>query len=87
MAKRSLTQTRRLMKTALCTALVVLPILGTACSFNPASYFAKNACDVLNCDDLFFIEDLFPLSKRPTSGGGGESAAVEEVDDDGGHGH
>jgi hypothetical protein len=40
---------------------------------NPAGYLSKNMCNIFDCDTLFFIEDLFPLSARP--GGGGSAAA------------
>ena len=62
-------------------------------SFNPLSYFSKNACDFLNCDDLFWVEDVFPLSERPmmsggmASGGTMEMSAEEEEEEGGGHLH
>ncbi len=55
-------------------------VLTTGCSFNLFNYAARNACDFLNCDVLFFVDDLLPLSGGPVAG-----AAV--VEDDGGGGH
>lgn len=60
-------------------------------SFSPLSYFNRNACDFLNCDDLFWVEDLFPLSQRPAGTGGMASGATmdmsEEEDEGGAHLH
>ena len=67
-------------------ALLRLPLMGIGCgSFEPASYFSRNACDFLNCGVLFFVDDLFPLSATPAGAGAG--AAVAEPDDDDGHMH
>ena len=67
-------------------ALLRLPLMGIGCgSFEPASYFSRNACDFLNCEVLFFLDDMFPLSATPASAGSG--AAVAEPDDDDGHMH
>ncbi len=66
---------------------LIVPALGTGCSFNPAKYFSRNACEVFNCDELFFIDDLFPLSAAPTAGGGAEDDMDMSGDDGGGGGH
>lgn len=57
--------------------------LAVGCSFNPLSYAGRNACEFLNCDVLFFVDDIFPLSGGPEAGGGDAPAAEEE----GGGGH
>ncbi len=66
--------------TGLLTIYLLFPALAGGCSFNPLKYFSRNACDVLNCDVLFFIEDLFPLSAGPT-GGGDDAAAGENMEE------
>ncbi len=81
--------TRPLATAALPTVcLLILPGLATGCSFSPGKYLSRNACEVLNCDELFFVEDVFPLSERPMAGmvaGAGEEEAA--ADDGGGHAH
>lgn len=61
------------------------------CDFNPVNYFSRNACEVFNCDELFFIEDILPLSARPGgdvgAGGGIVTDPGEDEDDGGGHAH
>ncbi len=84
--------TRPLATAALLTVcLLLLPGLATGCSFSPGKYLSRNACEVLNCDELFFIEDVFPLSERPMGdggAGGGMDMDMDEVEDDGGgHAH
>ncbi len=66
---------------AVCVILLAVPVVSAGCSFNPAEYFSRNACEVFNCGELFFVEDLFPLSAGPEGGGGmaPEAAAEEEV--------
>lgn len=72
-------------RTVFALGCVVVPALGLGCSFDPLKYFSQNTCEILNCDGLFFIEDLFPLSAEPMgeSESGGEMDM--EGDDDGGH--
>ncbi len=49
-------------------------------------YFSRNACNFLNCDVLFWVEDIFPLSERPMMGGAAASGgAAEEEEEMGGH--
>jgi hypothetical protein len=52
------------------------------CSFDPLKYASRNACEFVNCESLFFVEDLFPLSAGPEAGG--EAPPAEEA---GGGGH
>ena len=66
--------------------LLAFPFLAMSCSFSPARFFARNACDIFNCDVLFFIDDLFPLSAGPM-GGAGEPADEAEEEEGGGHSH
>lgn len=68
----------------LSAVLLTFPFLGVSCSFSPARFFARNACDILNCDVLFFVDDVFPLSAGPM-GGGGEAAGPAEAEEGGGH--
>lgn len=75
------TRTSRLATVALCLMLLVSVVAVAGC--NPASYLSKNMCNIFDCDTLFFIEDIFPLSQRPTAGGGEEEMA--EMDSGGGH--
>ncbi len=69
--------------TALLVVWLLLPALGAGCSFDPLKYFSRNACEVLNCEELFFVTDLFPLSAEPTGTAGAASEAAEE--DEGAH--
>ncbi len=66
-------------------------LVTTGCSFDPLNYMSRNACEFLNCDQLFFIEDMLPLSARPTgdggSGGGMGMDMGEAEDEGGGHAH
>lgn len=58
------------------------------CDFNPINYVGRNACDFLNCDVLFFVDDLLPLSGGPVAAGGGNSGAPDTGSaDEGGHAH
>ncbi len=70
---------------------LLVPALGMGCSFDPMKYFSRNACEVFNCDELFFIDDLFPLSAAPTgnagTGGGMDMDMGEAEDEGGGHAH
>jgi hypothetical protein len=69
--------------TALCLALLVSVVTITGCK--PGGYLAKNMCNIFDCDTLFFIEDIFPLSARPAgatgSGSSGTGAAAEEEEE------
>ncbi len=64
---------------------LLFPALGMGCSFNPLKFFSRNACEVFNCDTLFFIDDLFPLSAAPMGDAGmGDGMDMDMGDDDGG---
>ncbi len=77
-----------ILKTSLFTlGCLLLPALGMGCSFDPMKYFSRNACEVFNCDELFFIDDMFPLSASPIGGAPAGGSAVEADDDGGGHAH
>lgn len=80
---------RRFLNTVIVGAVALgASALATGCDINPAKVFSRNACEVLNCEMLFFVDDLFPLSARP-SGDGGGAAPVEAPaeEEDGGHVH
>ena len=74
-----------------CVAVLCAVVFATGCSFDLLNYMSRNACEVFNCDELFFIEDLLPLSARPTgdagSGGGTLMDMGEDEDEGGGHAH
>ena len=74
-----------------CMALFCGAFFATGCSLDPLNYLSRNACELLNCDELFFIEDLLPLSARPSGDAGSGGAMVMEMseaeDEGGGHAH
>lgn len=72
-------------RAALAMACLIIPALGMGCSFDPLKYFSRNACEAFNCDTLFFIEDLFPLSAAPLGDAGGGADMDMGDDGDGGH--
>ncbi len=80
-------------KAAFALGCLVVPALGMGCSFDPLKYMSRNACELFNCNEMFFIDDLFPLSAAPTgnagTGGGMDMDMGEEpdADDGGGHAH
>ena len=79
---------RTTLRVVLGLASVRLATLGIGCgSFEPMSYFSRNACDFLNCEVMFFIPELFPLSAPPMDMSGGAAAVVEEAEEEGGHMH
>ncbi len=57
------------------------------CDLNPVNYLSRNACDFLNCDVLFFIDDVLPLSGAPIAASGGAPAEADSADEGGGHAH
>lgn len=77
--------------TGACIAVSGAALFATGCSLDPVNFFSRNACELFNCDELFFIEDLLPLSARPTGGAesGGEMVmdTTEAEDEGGGHAH
>ncbi len=64
---------------------LLLPALAMGCSFDPLKYFSRNACEAFNCDTLFFIDDLFPLSAAPL--GDAEAGGEMDMGGDEGGGH
>ena len=72
-----------------CVAVMCAVVFVTGCSFNPLNYMSRNACEFFNCDELFFIEDILPLSARPTgdAGAGGGMDMGKAGDDSDGHAH
>ncbi len=75
-----------------CVAVLCAVVVAAGCSFDPLNYMSRNACEVFNCDELFFIEDILPLSARPRGdvavGDGNVAGPVADDDDDGGgHAH
>lgn len=81
-----------IMKTSrACMATFCAVLFAAGCSFDPLNYMSRNACEFVNCDKLFFIEDMFPLSARPEgeagSGGGMVMDMGEAEDEGGGHAH
>ena len=77
--------------TGVCMAVIGATFFATGCSLDPMNYFSRNACELFNCDELFFIEDLLPLSARSTGGTGSGVGMVmdmaEAEDEGGGHAH
>ena len=71
-------------RAAFALVCLLVPALGMGCSFDPMKYFSRNACEVFNCNELFFVDDLFPLAAAPT---GGAAAEDEPADDAGEHLH
>ncbi len=58
------------------TTAVFVGLLGafaftTGCNFNPLKFAGRNACEILNCDVLFFVDDILPLAGGPVGEGGG----------------
>ncbi len=57
------------------------------CDFNPVNYLSRNACDFVNCDVLFFVDDILPLSGGPIAVGGGVAAEASGDEEEEGHAH
>ena len=69
-------------------SLMLLAVLSSMVACKPGQFLQRNACALLNCDMLFFIDDLFPLAAQPGGGGGGGGAAEpSEEEEGGGHLH
>ncbi len=66
---------------------LLVSALGMGCSFDPLNYMSRNACEFFNCDELFFIEDLLPLSARPTGDTGTGGGMDMDMGEDEGGGH
>ena len=71
--------------------LMSLAIVSSMVGCKPGQFLQRNACELLNCNTLFFIDDMFPLATQPSGGGGGGGASgdmdMEEDDEGGGHMH
>ena len=67
---------------AVCLGVSCAIVLATGCKVDPLKLLSRNACGFLNCDVLFFVDDILPLSGGPIAGG--DAAPAE---DDGGGGH
>ena len=70
--------------------LMLLAVLSSMVACKPGQFLQRNACELLNCNVLFFIDDIFPLATQSSSGGGGGSggaAAEPEEEEGGGHLH
>lgn len=67
--------------------MLLVALMVSGC--DPAHFVARNACELLNCDRLPFIEEVFPLSAGPAvaSDAGGGGAAAEPEEEGGGHMH
>ena len=74
---------------AACMAVFCGVLVATGCSFDPLNYMSRNACEFLNCEELFFVEDMLPLSARPAAaaGGGAVMDMAEPEEEGGGHAH
>ncbi|MCH7685869.1 MAG: hypothetical protein IH899_04170 [Planctomycetes bacterium] len=69
-------------------SLMLLAVLSSMVACKPGQFLQRNACELLNCDMLFFIDDMFPLAAQPGGGGGGGGAAEpSEEEEGGGHLH
>ena len=84
------TMVRRGLSTVLIgTLLLLYPLLAGGCK--PSQFLQKNACELVNCDYLFFIDDMFPLAARRGAGGGeataGGAMVMDEEEEEGGHMH
>ncbi len=69
--------------------LMLLVGLSSTVACKPGQFLERNACELLNCDMLFFVDDLFPLAV-PSGGGGapdGMDMDMDEEDEGGGHMH
>ena len=68
------------------TSLMLLAVLSSMMGCKPGQFLQRNACELLNCNVLFFIDDIFPLAVQ--SGGGGAPDAMDmEEEEGGGHMH
>ena len=72
---------------AICVMLLLYLVLGAGCK--PVRFFERNACDILNCDTLFFLDDMFPLAGGPSGAAGptGAAGTSDSEEEDGGHLH
>ena len=72
-------------------SLMLLAIFSSMLACKPGQFLQRNACELLNCDTLFFIDDMFPLATQSGGGTGGAGsggvAAEPEEEEGGGHLH
>ncbi len=85
MRKKKSRSIRFVTRAAFALGCLLVPALGMGCSFDPLKYMSRNACEVFNCDELFFIEDLLPLSAAPTEDAGAGGGMDMGEDEGGGH--
>ncbi len=69
------------------TILMLLVGLSSTVACKPGQFLQRNACELLNCDMLFFIDDLFPLAAQSGGGGASDSTDMDMDDEDDGGGH
>ena len=69
--------TRAVMVSVIAMSAVVFSF---GCDINLVNYLSRNACEFLNCDVMFFIEDVLPLSGGPEAGG-----SMPAMEEEGGH--
>ncbi len=72
--------------------LTLLVFLSLAVACKPGQFLQRNACELLNCDVLFFVDDMFPLATPSGGGGGGGGGSEgmvmdEEEEEDDAHMH
>ncbi len=71
--------------------LMLLAVLSSTVACKPGQFLQRNACELLNCDMLFFVDDMFPLAAQPGGGTGGAGSggvtAEPEEEEGGGHLH
>ncbi len=73
-------------------SLMLIAVLSSMVACKPGQFLERNACELLNCDMLFFIDDIFPLATQSGGGGGGGGGAsndmdMEDEEEGGGHLH
>ena len=68
-------------------ALCATTLVGGCDRFDPVAYMSQNICEVLNCDVLFFIEDVLGVSGGADGGGAMPMPSEPDSDDGGGHAH
>ena len=70
--------------------LTLLVFLSLAVACKPGQFLQRNACELLNCDVLFFVDDMFPLAAQSGGGGGGggsDGMVMDEEEEDDAHMH
>ena len=68
------------------TLLLLYPLLAGGCK--PSQFLQKNACELVNCDYRFFIDDMFPLAAQSGAASGGAMVMeMKEEEEEAGHMH